>query len=613
MSMIPIEFDKSVMHQLREFEHLFYFKWDLVSDVLEFQESMENTPFGFEQRIEQASTNFYTGLIHKDDQEHLDTYIDALYSNGSPGEVRRIVQKFRMRGKNGIDYLWVELRMLAYYDESMPVMVFGAMRNINDEQIWQIKLQHQAEHDQLTGFLNKIALEHHAEDFLNSKPNRSALIIIDADNFKSINDTFGHLFGDAVLTEMAIAIRKIFRPIDFMGRIGGDEFVTIVREFPDEDLVTKYCTELGNELRKSYGNEDKQIPFSISMGIAFYPEHGLSYQELFAHADRALYESKANGRDQFHIYKPSFIGNSSVESTRDIHDLSDAQQKAFQDNMIEFVFKILFETNDPTATISWTLGMFGRQYNLDRVSIEVYDRIANRYSTDFEWLSPNGVSTKTEHHIENISSLIDSRTELMLQMYHPTPLGVMAICNDTREVSAKYQDTVRFFKLGSFAHIRITHGTTDLGSFCFESATPREFSDKEKQDLNVFSVLLGNILLVRSSDEKILEENTRLRDILDRMQEFVYVIDKETHEPVFFNQTIRQFLTPISTTQPCFKRFHNLDFPCANCPVERLSKDGNEYLLSQMNNWGELTETRTYNIDWEEGKSKFALIIQDPF
>ena len=71
MAMIPIEFDRNVMRQLREFEHLFYFKWDLVSDVLEFQESMENTPFGFEQRIEQASTNFYTGLIHKDDQEKL--------------------------------------------------------------------------------------------------------------------------------------------------------------------------------------------------------------------------------------------------------------------------------------------------------------------------------------------------------------------------------------------------------------------------------------------------------------------------------------------------------------------------------------------------------------
>lgn len=613
MANTPTDFDRNVMRQLREFEHLFYFKWDLISDVLEFREPMDDTPFGIDQRIEQASTNFYAGLIHKDDQEHLEMYLDALYSNGSPNEVRKIVQKFRMRGKNGIDYLWVELRMLTYYDDSMPVMVFGAMRNINDEQLWQIKLQHQAEHDLLTGFLNKISLEQHAEDFLNSKPNRSALIIIDADNFKAINDTFGHLFGDAVLTEMAMAIRKIFRPIDFMGRIGGDEFIVLVREFPDEDLVTKYCTELGDELRKAYGNEDKKIKFSISMGISFYPEHGSNYQDLFAHADRALYESKANGRDQFHIYHPSFIGNSSVTSTRDPHDFSDAQQKAFQDNMIEFVFKILFETNDPVATISWTLGMFGRQYNLDRVSIEVYDRIANRYSTDFEWLSPNGVSTKQENHSDNISRFTDARAELMLQLYHPTPLGVMAICSDSRELDAKYQDAIKFFKLGSFAHIRITHGTTDLGSFCFESAMPRNFSEKEMRDLNIFSVLLGNILLVRTSDEKIIEENTRLRDILDRMQEFVYVIDKETYEPVFFNQTIRQFLSPITTPQPCYKRFHNLDSPCPNCPVDRLSADGNEYLLSKMDNWGEYTDTRTYNIAWEEDKPKFALIIQDPF
>ena len=615
MVKIPTDFTVDVMRELKDFEHLIYFKWDMMTDVLEFQDTPdEESPFGFSKRIEHASTNFYAGLIHKDDQENLDTYLDELYSN-CDDDVRRIIQKFRLRGKNGTDYFWVELRMIVYYYDSMPVIIFGALRNINDEQISQMKLLHEAEHDLLTGFLNKIATEKTIDNFLKTKPARSALVIIDADNFKAVNDTFGHLFGDAVLTEMAMAIRKNFRAIDFMGRIGGDEFIVLFREFPDEEQLKKCCTDLGNDLRKEYVTESKKtVKFSVSIGISFYPEHGKDYAELFNHADRALYESKANGRDQFQFYHTSLFGRADVESTRDMQDTSEIQQKAFQDNMLEFVFKLLFETNDPRATVLWTLGMFGRQYNLDRVSVERYDRITNRYSTDFEWLSPNGISVKQENHQNDISDYSRERTNIMLQLYHPTPYGVMSLCEDTTELDEKYQNTLKFFKLGSFAHVRITHGTRDLGSLCFESArAPRIFSEKELTDLNIFSILLGNILLVRTSDEKVDQENTRLRDILDRMQEFIYVINKNTYEPVFFNQTMRQFLNPISGSLPCYKRFHNLEQPCKGCLVEKLSRNGNEYLHSRLDNWGTPTDTKTYNIIWEENEEKYALVIQDPF
>ena len=348
--------------------------------------------------------------------------------------------------------------------------------------------------------------------------------------------------------------------------------------------------------------KDKDGVFAIDV-VGFRTANGESTWE-----DK-WYFKKSGDKLQYSSHQKSF-----GQKWADVTDSDEAQQKAFQDNMIEFVFKLLFETNDSEATIAWTLGMFGRQYNLDRVSVERYDRITNRYSTDFEWLSPNGISVKQENHQNDISDYSRERTNIMLQLYHPTPYGVMSLCEDTTELDEKYQNTLKFFKLGSFAHVRITHGTRDLGSLCFESArAPRIFSEKELTDLNIFSILLGNILLVRTSDEKVDQENTRLRDILDRMQEFIYVINKNTYEPVFFNQTMRQFLNPISGSLPCYKRFHNLEQPCKGCLVEKLSRNGNEYLHSRLDNWGTPTDTKTYNIIWEENEEKYALVIQDPF
>ena len=98
------------------------------------------------------------------------------------------------------------------------------------------------------------------------------------------------------------------------------------------------------------------------------------------------------------------------------------------------------------------------------------------------------------------------------------------------------------------------------------------------------------------------------------MQEFIYVVDKDTYEPLFFNMTIRQTLTGTSINTPCYKKFHELNEPCKNCPLERLSKSGNEYIDLEMDNWGAKTNTRAYNIHFEDEEDRnLALIIQSSF
>ena len=91
----------------------------------------------------------------------------------------------------------------------------------------------------------------------------------------------------------------------------------------------------------------------------------------------------------------------------------------------------------------------------------------------------------------------------------------------------------------------------------------------------------------------------------------VYVIDKDTFEPLFLNQTIRQALQSSMVKQACYFRFHRFDKPCPNCPVLPLSENGREYIVRIVSSWGTPAKARAFNIDWEKGRHA-ALVIMDP-
>lgn len=618
---IPTEFDTEIYRTLNDVENIIYFKWEIGIDTLEFVTPVEHSDYALPQVAAPASTVFFRGnFIHADDKGKFEDFFDDMFwLQKTINDSRFYSNKIRLLGKGDRGYLWAELRLLLYFDENGPVVGFGCICNINVKQLWQMELQHSAEHDVLTGFFNKIATQHHVEEYLAKlSPDDlpPALLIIDADGFKAINDSFGHLFGDGVLSDMGLAIRGVFRQKDIIGRIGGDEFIVLFTEMPSVDVLEKRCTELLKNLDRRYESNGTSLPFSVSIGIALYPEHGSTYVELFKRADRALYESKSRGKNQYSIYRSSLIGRSfSVDSTRDPQHAEDIRQKAFQDNMLEFILNLLYETQNPEMTISVCIGMFGKQFNLDRVSVARYNRSSNRYVNEFEWLSPNGISITSSENVQKYADLLERRYQIIEANYRPTPYGVMSVCEDTIQKFPHDAEVFETLRLGSFVHSMIAHGSEIVGSVGFETANlEHQFSKEEYTKLSIFSVLLGNILLDRQQDKVSEKISKHLQNILDHMQEFIYVVDKETYEPIYFNNTIRQTLISTTIEQTCYKRFHNLDAPCPGCPVSKLSKNGNEYIDVKINNWGVETPARAYNIRWDDDMDKYlALIIQSSF
>lgn len=165
-------------------------------------------------------------------------------------------------------------------------------------------LQIQAEQDSLTHIYNAHTARKKAEEYLeNLEPEADcAMLIIDLDDFKSINDRYGHMFGDKVLVKSAQTIKNMFRPLDIVGRIGGEEFLVLMKDIPNKEIVKKRCQQLNTAFCEIFREELVGRQLSCSIGVAIASDHGKVYSDLFLCADQALYRAKDKGKDGYVFY-----------------------------------------------------------------------------------------------------------------------------------------------------------------------------------------------------------------------------------------------------------------------------------------------------------------------
>lgn len=166
-------------------------------------------------------------------------------------------------------------------------------------------LQKQAERDGLTQLYNAAAVKAKVQELLeHTAPDSDChlFVLLDLDNFKQINDTFGHQYGDQVLKEVADVLRKTFRRDDILGRLGGDEFVFLLRSVPGFQVMEPIFTKLCRQLQKTYTKDGKSVTISASLGVACAPGQGSTFTELYSKSDQALYEVKNQLKNGYRLY-----------------------------------------------------------------------------------------------------------------------------------------------------------------------------------------------------------------------------------------------------------------------------------------------------------------------
>jgi diguanylate cyclase (GGDEF)-like protein/PAS domain S-box-containing protein len=204
---------------------------------------------------------------------------------------------------------YVEVTYIPEFDESNDAVVgFHAMlQDVSAQRQESQRLLSLAQIDSLTGLANRAGLEQRlaetvADCGLTGK--RLAVMYLDIDHFKQINDTLGHAAGDAMLLAFAARLRGSLRKGDTVARLGGDEFVVVMADTPDRAIARRQADKVLNEIRRPFAlGESGTLNVTASIGVAFY-EGGETATQLVARADAMLYKAKADGRDCFRLADP---------------------------------------------------------------------------------------------------------------------------------------------------------------------------------------------------------------------------------------------------------------------------------------------------------------------
>jgi len=214
-----------------------------------------------------------------------------------------IEAEFRIKDRRG-SFIWcIIMGKTIFDDDKNPIRVIGKLVNVDNQKRELEALEYKATRDPLTGVYNKGVTIKKIDKFISGNKNdRHILMFIDLDDFKKVNDTYGHLRGDKVLTYVISRIREVFSEGEIIGRIGGDEFVVFSGNYVDINQILKKADVLRGALESTYIENDHTIPISGSIGIAIYPEDGLHYEQLMECADKALYRVKEQGKNNYMLY-----------------------------------------------------------------------------------------------------------------------------------------------------------------------------------------------------------------------------------------------------------------------------------------------------------------------
>ena len=204
---------------------------------------------------------------------------------------------------------------LGHWEDEGASHAIAYIRDLTERKVFEETLRHQATHDELTGLPNRWlfrlqlnqALAHAGRSSLHV-----AVLFLDLDHFKTVNDSFGHATGDSLLVQVGTRIRSILRKDDTVAHLGGDEFAILLTDLADVDEAVSVATKLLTSLQASYQLQDQDVYSSGSLGLAFYPDDAQDSDTLLRYADMAMYQAKQAGRGAYACY--------SMEMDRRVHE-----------------------------------------------------------------------------------------------------------------------------------------------------------------------------------------------------------------------------------------------------------------------------------------------------
>lgn len=251
--------------------------------------------FGFPKESFLTDHTLWQQQIHSDDRPLVRSFFETL----SPGTSQEI--RFRIHHSNG-KVRWLNSRI--HHNEKLHLFI-GITRDITESKHQAEEIEFLAYHDPLTMLPNRSKLKLQLSSRLeHSATSPFALVFIDLDNFKNINDTMGHEIGDQILVEVSNRLRALTTHLHLPSRFGGDEFVVLFNS-SERTVINEFSNQLIQTFKSPFMINDIPFFLSSSIGISLYPEDATTSDDLIKHADTAMYEAKKNGKNRFIYYQTS--------------------------------------------------------------------------------------------------------------------------------------------------------------------------------------------------------------------------------------------------------------------------------------------------------------------
>lgn len=422
------------------------------------------------------------GIIHPDDMDIFESYCDSM-DNGEDDftyDIRQIT--------DGDEYVW-----LRYFGKSLinddgeVIYSIGVTLDVTDERSEKKQLIEKASTDSLTGLLNKESTRLSIIECLKKSKsnNRHALFIIDVDDFKYINDTFGHLFGDKVLKTFSNEMKKLF-PNDIVGRIGGDEFFLFVKNYRGIAHVNESAMLVSDIAHSIKLGDDLTVTTSI--GVSLYPRDGNNFEILYSNSDAALYHTKLNGKNNFSIYAPSYRTEYAPyknERKKGDKSKSNDNDKDANTEIISFAINTLYNINDTDEAVKLIFSEIGYLFNLERIYMYKYDQVEEK--SEIKYLFDN--TEMSDSAVDLLRKRLDNRVSVFENIALEKQTYV---CNDANASKNYHKDDGEGnIPLFSFFYVFSYSENEFDGMIAFEDCSgTREWSSLISNTLTIISKII---------------------------------------------------------------------------------------------------------------------------
>ena len=541
---------------------------------------------------------FNAGMIYKEDVAYYKAVLESLLKSPKHDTIEFRIKRFDE------DYTWYQANLTSLLGaEGYVTRIVGRMININGRKLKEMELLLRAEKDALTGIYNQGATEQLIHNAIQdgNENSLSALMIIDLDNFKEANDLLGHANGDELLEKTADILKEMFKGGDVIGRIGGDEFLVYMRNMETISDADEMAGNIVKSVRYDLDFEGQPIRVTCSVGVAVYPYHGKTYEELFEKADRAVYTVKANGKDGYRVYHAA--STTVYHANRKVgYDMTKTID--YDRHIEDQVMQILFEDKVLESALRSSLELMTAKYQFHRGYICGNDSLPISRTIQFT-VKKYATGKEAEEHYE-LKRMVNE----ILYSFFPGA----AMIHDYDLTAEEMREYFRAEGIKSMLYYPLTSQGEFQGAIVFENHedVQMELSKSEMEEVrSLFRLMEAHILQIGLMDR--LQNFVAQVAIFDNLDSFVYVVNPDNHEISFINKKVLVDSPDVKIGDICYKALQNRDTPCENCILRNLDKsDPHCRCTEEMFNYSLRSWTRS-SASWLECREENGLALINSF